>query len=64
MIPWKIISVLGDNGDFGYGGISMSIWHFPIRMYNKDKSKTFGVDFFILSNSKYHFFYNIDVYQG
>jgi len=36
----------------------------PVRQYNKDKPDKYRVDFFILSDAKYYFIYNMDVYQG
>ena len=42
----------------------MSRSNCPVRVYNKDISKKYRVDFFILADAKYYFIYNIGVCQG
>ena len=42
----------------------MSRSNCPVRVYNKDISKKYRADFFILADAKYYFIYNIGVCQG
>ena len=56
--------VLREHGAFDLGVISMSIRHYTVRMYDKDKPDKYIVIFFILADAKYYFIYHIDVYQS
>ena len=55
---------LGRYMSFDEGGIASRSRMNPIRQYNKDKPSKFRVDFFILSDARNYFIYNIEPYQG
>ena len=59
----NIIFFIGYNCAFDEGGGSVRIGYCPVRMYNKDKPENIYSGFFILSNAKYYFIYNIYMYQ-
>ena len=55
---------LGPNAAFYEGCIATRIRFCRVRKYNKYKPEKFRIDFFVLSESKYYFVRNLDVYQG
>ena len=59
----KIIFVLGDHCAFDEVIISTRSRYCAVKMYKKDKPDKYRVDYFISTDSRNYFIYNIYLYQ-